>query len=119
MRMKFLGLALLGLALSGSPVDAQQAHDLSPELAKIRAVQAKGDGHRDAVDAMKKVSQADAAALPIVIAAMDDSSPLVENWIRAAAEAIAQKQLDKKQPLPVAQLELFLKDTRHSPAERP
>lgn len=97
---------------------AQQAHDLSPELAKIRAVQAKGDGHRDAVAAMKKVSQADAAALPIVIAAMDDSSPLVENWIRAAAEAIAQKQLDKNLPLPVAQLELFLKDTRHSPRGR-
>src|SRR5689334_6507398 len=97
---------------------AQESHDLSPELAKIRAVQAKGDGHRDAIAAMKIVSQADAATLPIVIAAMDDSSPLVENWIRAAAEAIAQKQLDKNQPLPVAQLELFLKDTRHSPRGR-
>jgi len=97
---------------------AADAHDLSPELAKIRAVQPKGDGHKDAVAAMKKVSAADAAALPIVIAAMDDSSPLVENWIRAAAEAIAQKQLDKGQPLPIVPLELFLKDTRHSPRGR-
>lgn len=97
---------------------AADEHDLSPELAKIRAVQPKGDGHRDAVAAMKKVSQADAAALPIVIAAMDEASPLVENWIRGAAEAIAQRQLDKKGELPVAQLELFLKDTRHSPRGR-
>jgi hypothetical protein len=119
--MRCLSWSAVSIALAlvvASHTVAQQAHDLSPELAKIRAVQAKGDGHRDAVDAMKKVSQADAAALPIVIAAMDDSSPLVENWIRAAAEAIAQKQLDKKQPLPVAQLELFLKDTRHSPRGR-
>jgi hypothetical protein len=97
---------------------AADAHDLSPELAKIRAVQPKGDGHKDAVAAMKKISAADAAALPVVIAAMDDASPLVENWIRAAAEAIAQKQLDKGQPLPIVPLEMFLKDTRHSPRGR-
>jgi hypothetical protein len=119
--MRLLSCSALIVALgmfidSGAAQDA--AHDLSPELAKIRAVQPKGDGHRDAVAAMKIVSQADAAALPIVIAAMDDSSPLVENWIRAAAEAIAQKQVDKNQPLPIAQLELFLKDTRHSPRGR-
>lgn len=119
--MRCLSWSAISFALAlvvASHTVAQQAHDLSPELAKIRAVQAKGDGHRDAVAAMKIVSQADAAALPIVIAAMDDSSPLVENWIRAAAEAIAQKQLDKNQPLPAAQLELFLKDTRHSPRGR-
>ena len=117
MNLRFHCLTLLA-ATSVSQVVAQPAHDLSPELAKIRAVQLKGDGHRDAVAAMKKVAEADAAALPVIIAAMDDSSPLVENWIRAAAEAIAQKQLDQKQPLPVAQLELFLKDTRHSPRGR-
>ncbi|WP_254512077.1 hypothetical protein [Anatilimnocola floriformis] len=119
MRLLSCSAAAVALAwLFSSAPAAEPAHDLSPELAKIRAVQPKGDGHRDAVAAMKKVSQADAAALPIVIAAMDDSSPLVENWIRAAAEAIAQKQVDKNQPLPLAQLELFLKDTRHSPRGR-
>lgn len=119
MRLMSFCLPLLALAMFVSDaVAAEPAHDLSPELAKIRAVQPKGDGHRDAVAAMKKVSVADAAALPIVIAAMDDASPLVENWIRAAAEAIAQKQLDKQQSLPIAQLELFLKDTRHSPRGR-
>lgn len=112
------GAVLVPLAGPVPATWAQPAHDLSPELAKIRAVQLKGDGHRDAVVAMKKVAQADAAALPVIIAAMDDASPLVENWVRAAAEAIAQKQLEKKQPLPVAQLELFLKDTRHSPRGR-
>jgi hypothetical protein len=115
---RLFGSALALTILFTTFASAQEPHDLSPELAKIRAVQAKGDGHRDAVAAMKIVSQSDAAALPIVIAAMDDSSPLVENWIRAAAEAIAQKQIDKNQPLPVAQLELFLKDIRHSPRGR-
>jgi hypothetical protein len=119
MRLLFWSQPMLGLALSACVAwAADPAHDLSPELAKVRAVQPKGDGHRDAVAAIKKISAADAAALPIVIAAMDDSSPLVENWIRAAAETIAQKQLDKGEPLPIAQLELFLKDTRHSPRGR-
>lgn len=115
---RLFGSALALIIIFTTFASAQEARDLSPELAKIRAVQAKGDGHRDAVAAMKIVSQADAATLPIVIAAMDDSSPLVENWIRAAAEAIAQKQLAKNQPLPIAPLEMFLKDTRHSPRGR-
>lgn len=97
---------------------ADPAHDLSPELAKIRAVQAKGEGNREATAAMKKVVQADGAALPVILAAMDDTNPLVENWIRAAAEAVAQKQVAAGQTLPLAQLELFLKDTRHSPRGR-
>ena len=118
--MRFYCFALsCAVAAAASLIgNAAESHDLSPELAKIRAVQLKGDGHRDAVAAMKKVAQADAAALPVIIAAMDDSSPLVENWIRAAAEAIAQKQLGKGQSLPLATLELFLKDTRHSPRGR-
>jgi hypothetical protein len=111
-------LVFLAALACASPAIAQPPHDLSAELAKIRAVRLKGDGHRDAVAAMKIVSQADAAALPVVLAAMDDSSPLVENWIRAAAEAIAQKQLDRGQSLPLSSLELFLKDTRHSPRGR-
>ncbi|WP_425615901.1 hypothetical protein NA78x_005836 [Anatilimnocola sp. NA78] len=106
-------LVLTTVALAADP-----AHDLSPELAKIREVKAKGEGNRDAAAAMKKVSQADAAALPVIIAAMDGCDPLVENWIRAAAEAVAQKQIDAGKSLPLAQLELFLKDTRHSPRGR-
>ena len=49
--------ASFALALVVSPfAAAQQAHDLSPELAKIRAVQPKGDGHRDAVSAAQTKS---------------------------------------------------------------
>ncbi|QDU25295.1 hypothetical protein ETAA8_03590 [Anatilimnocola aggregata] len=123
-RLQFFAARIVCFAASGAALlwsvasAADPAHDLSPELAKIRAVQAKGEGNRDASLAMKKVSQADAAALPIIIAAMDGAEPLVENWIRAAAEAVAQKQVDAGKPLPVAQLELFLKDTRHSPRGR-
>jgi hypothetical protein len=118
--MALPGLMLVGLGLlAGLPVAAAEpAHDLSPELAKIRAVQPKGEGNREAAEAMKKVVQADAAALPVILAAMDDSNPLVENWIRAAAEAVAQKQVAAGQQLPVAPLEMFLKDTRHSPRGR-
>ncbi|MGI8979400.1 MAG: hypothetical protein ACR2FY_09255 [Pirellulaceae bacterium] len=90
--------------------------DLAKNLAKVRAVGAKGEGHREAGAAAKALAQASPADLPVILAAMDGTSVLAENWLRGIAEAVAQKQSGGK--LPVAELEKFLGQTKHSPRAR-
>src|SRR5262249_19833038 len=65
--------------------------------------------------AAKALASASAADLPTILAAMDGSNVLAENWLRGIAEGVAQKQGDK---LPVTELEKFLAQTRHSPRGR-
>jgi hypothetical protein len=88
-----------------------------PELAAIKAVGPKGEGHAAAVTAAKKLQEADPKHLLEVLAAIDGASPLAQNWLRGAAEAMAQRQL-KTGKLPIDQLEAFLKDAKHSPRGR-
>ncbi|MFN0018128.1 MAG: hypothetical protein ACKVP0_07715 [Pirellulaceae bacterium] len=90
--------------------------DLAKNLAKVRAVGVKGEGHREAGVAAKALANANAADLPAILAAMDGSNVLAENWLRGIAEAVAQKGASGK--LPVAELEKFLAQTKHSPRAR-
>lgn len=105
-----LGLAALYLATS-SPAPAA---DLAPALAKLRAVAPQGAGHAEAVVAAKSVSQASAADLPQILAAMDGANDIATNWLRIAAESVAQRG----GKLPIADLEKFLADTKRSPRGR-
>ncbi len=89
------------------------AADLSQALKSIRSVESAGRGHADAVAAAKEASQAQASELPQILAAMDGANPIATNWLRVAAEAVAQRAVaDDK--LPKADLERFLADTKHS-----
>jgi hypothetical protein len=105
-----LALAALFLATS-SPA---MAADLGPALAKLRAVAPQGAGHAEAIAAAKSISQASAADLPQILAAMDGANEIATNWLRVAAEAVAQRG----GKLPVADLEKFLADTKRSPRGR-
>ena len=104
-------LALSLLAASTSGQDA----DLAAALAKIRAVQPLGAGHRDAVAAAKIAAAAQPGELPQILAAMDGAGPIAENWLRGAAEAVAQRG---GKELSLAGLESFLADPKHSPRGR-
>jgi len=95
-----------------------EADDLAPHLTTILAVGKEGRGHREAATAWKKLAQADAAALPAVLAALDDANPLAANWLRCAAETIADRHLSRGQKLPADELEKFLLDVRHNPRVR-
>ncbi|MBI3860412.1 MAG: hypothetical protein HY290_00800 [Planctomycetia bacterium] len=79
----------------------------------IRAVGPEGKGHREAGQAWRRLSDADARALPEILAALDDANPLAANWLRSAAETIADRQMGRGQKLPVRELEAFLLDTSH------
>lgn len=102
------------LAISASTA-VLEAAELAPALAKLRAVGPKGEGNQAASEAWPTVAAAPVAELTSVLAAMDGVNPLAENWLRSAAETIAQKH---RAALPVADLEKFLADTKHSPRAR-
>lgn len=88
------------------------------QLEAVRSVGPMGQGHPEAVAAMKQLSRLDAEQLPAVLAAMDGVGELPTNWLRATAEAIAGRQLRSGGKLPQARLEEFLADESHSPRAR-
>jgi hypothetical protein len=109
---------LLGLSLLAIPaVSAEPSADLARALETVRAVAPQGQGHSRAALAMKMVSQAAADDLPHILAAMDGANPIATNWLRGAAEAVAQRAAAKGQ-LPARKLEAFLADQRHAPRGR-
>src|SRR5436190_11641073 len=89
------------------------ADELAPLLKTILAVDREGQGHREAATAWKKLVQLDAAALPAILVALDDANPLAANWLRSAAEAIADRHASRGQELPAGALEKFVLDVRH------
>jgi hypothetical protein len=114
---RFCGLTLLAFLVGGG-AGRLAAGELDQPLQTIRAVAPGGRGHREAAQAWKQVAQADAAALPAVLAALDNANPLAANWLRGAVEAIAERELHRSGKLPAAELEAFLLDTRHDPRGR-
>lgn len=98
---------------------AIQAHgaDLQTALTQIRSVDREGLGNEAATAAWQTIAQAEAAALPQVLAGMNGANPLAENWLRAAVSAIADRALAAK-TTPVAAIRDFLQDTKNSPNAR-
>lgn len=92
--------------------------DVDVLAAKLRSVGPKGEGHAEAAQAWQAIAKADADQLPEILAGMQGAGKLSENWFRAAAEAVAQRQLKQGGELPVRALEGFLADTRQAPRAR-
>src|SRR5579872_5289348 len=83
------------------------AAGIGEQLAKLKAVGPEGAGNTTARDAWRQLSAADAAALPSILAALDDANPLAANWLRASIDAIAERKLRQGGNLPAAELEKF------------
>jgi len=92
--------------------------DLSGSLETLRAVGPEGRGNQEAAPAWREVTRADASALPRILSAMDGVHPLAANWLRAAFETIAERELERGAKLPVAELEAFILETHHAPRAR-
>jgi hypothetical protein len=102
--------AVLGMALAAPAADAL--------LERLRSVGREGAGNAEAARAWKEVSARGPEALPEVLAGMDGAGPIASNWLRTAADAIAERSVAAGKPLPAARLEKFLEDTDHAPAAR-
>lgn len=107
----------VSLLLAGVLACTAQASVLQTPLNDIRSVSREGEGNEKAAAAWKAVTEADAAALPEVLAAMNGANPLAENWLRTAVGVIADRALEQK-TLPVKAVQAFLHDTKNSPTAR-
>lgn len=103
------GLLSLFLAWPG----ASGAAEPGPLLAKLQAVGTEGKGNAEAAKAWQELVKLGPGVLPDVLAALDRADPTAANWLRAAVDAIAERELAAKRPLPTDKLEAFIKDTKH------
>jgi len=101
------------------PLAPARGDDFGPLLEKLRAVGPEGRGHREAARAWAElVERADAGQLPAILAGLDGANPLAANWVRAAADAVAERALKRDGKLPGETLAAFVQDTDRSPRGR-
>lgn len=113
---------------SSAELDRQNL--LKAELHNL-VVFAEENKQEGAQDAWKKVVEAaQAEDLPIILGAMKDPNvlkvaegpihvgPLTKNWLRSAADAVAERDLAENGTLPADKLEKFVKDADQSPRAR-
>jgi hypothetical protein len=110
--------AILFTAILVAGTTAAAAVDVPPLVQAINAVGPRGAGHVAAIAALKQLGQASAAQIPEILAGMDGANRLSANWLRAAVEAIAQRELERGGRLPQTELEAFLADANHLPQAR-
>jgi hypothetical protein len=58
------------------------------------------------------------SALPHLLSQLNDADTVAANWLRAAFETIAEKELKAKRPLPQEVLTAFLTETKNEPRAR-
>src|SRR5262245_40742216 len=107
--------ALIALLL-GLGASSAAGAETGPLLAKIKAVSAEGAGNVEAARAWRELVKLGPNALIDTLTAFDEKEPISANWLRAAVDAIAERELAAKRPLPVAKLEAFVLETKHSGA---
>ena len=84
----------------------------------ITAVQREGLGNEAASTAWKDLVKAGPSALTTLLAAAGKGSEVADNWLRLAGNVIVDSALRANQPLPIGELEAFIKNTSHSDAGR-
>jgi hypothetical protein len=113
--MRWWRPALLVVVLA-SPT--ARAADTAALVKQVRAVGGEGKGNEEAAKAWKELAASGPEALPVILAGMDGASVIASNWLRGTADAVAEKAAADGKPLPAAELEAFVKDTKHSPGPR-
>ena len=113
-----LSLGIFSVVLCVASANANSPPEIAGPLKMIRAVGPEGRGNREASAAWKKLSESKAAMLLPILEAMDGANDYALNWLRAAFDAIASRELNSGATLPLPELGKFLLDTRHNPRAR-
>jgi len=112
-------LAVMLIVLGwGDAASASQPPEFADAVRAIRAVGPEGRGNADATEAWRVLAAGDATNLTAVLEAMDGANDFAVNWLRAAFDSIVGRTLDAGRSAPVADLGLFVLDTRHNPRAR-
>src|SRR5262245_60363434 len=107
---KLLILAVVMLALA-TPAIAGEA---DAQLAKLKAVGREGAGKVEASKAWRDLVRRGPDVLIDVLTALDDADATAANWICAAVDAIAEREVQAGRRLPAAKLEAFVLDTKRN-----
>lgn len=110
-------LALSAMALA-CLMHTAAAADLSAPLKTLLSVTPEGQRNAQAGKAWQQIASADAADLPQMLAALDQADPLPANWIRAAVDTVAERNVQAGKALPKAELEKFVLDRKHDSRAR-
>lgn len=113
--MRLAEFALFALAV---PASAANLADAPKLLSQIKAVAKEGAGNQEAGAAWKELVSLGGEAIVPTLTAMDDASPPAANWLRAAVNALAEKEKAAGKKLPAHDLEAFVNDQKHNPAAR-
>jgi hypothetical protein len=116
--MKRIILWSFAILSCGELGQAASLSQLAPSLETIRAVGPEGRGNAEAAQAWKQLGSADAGALVAILTAMDGANDLAVNWLRAAVDTIAGRETSAGRNLPLADLEKFIRETKHHPRAR-
>ena len=116
--MKPASIPLVVLAVLGIPAISAFGNDTDTSIAAILKVGPEGEGNLNAGKAWRALQKADADALPKLLAAMDNASPLATNWLKGAIDVIVGRELAAGNELPLGSIGEFLLDTRHHPRAR-
>ncbi|MCI0534932.1 MAG: DUF3387 domain-containing protein [Verrucomicrobiales bacterium] len=111
-------VSLFLLTLLAGNVNAASAREVAHWIGTVRSVESEGRGNAEASRAWQRLAALNARHLPAVLAGMDGANNYALNWLRAAADAIVDRNQRTHKRLPVAALKRFLADTRHHPRAR-
>ena len=110
-RLFCLWLLVVGTSIS-------DAAEVSEAIATIRGASPTSASSDQLRTAWKTLAAADASDIPAILRGMGDSNPAVENWLRTAADAVADRTLEQSGTLPSAELVELLNDTSAAPRGR-
>ena len=94
------------------------AADTDELISVIRSVKSEGQGNEAAGRAVAALSSGSVDVLPEILAGFDGASSLAANYLRAAAETIADRQSEDGKRLPARRLEQLVKDGTQDPRAR-
>ena len=92
--------------------------NLTPELDAIRTVGKEGTGNEAAAKAWATLVAAGEPALIPTLRAFEGASPAAQNWLRTAANAIAEAEKTAGRKFDATALTMFLTDTQRHPSAR-
>src|SRR5262249_31457254 len=114
---RLAGLLALGMALT--PLGPAAEPVIGPLISRIQGVGGEGSGNREAAGAWRELMRFGPEVLPDLLIALNDADPVAANWLRSAVDAIAEKAVAGRRPLPADRLEAFVKQTQNAgPARR-
>lgn len=110
--------ATILLGLTAPPSLAADRVELAASLEVLRAAPSDASSQAAQRDAWRQVAAADVQQLPTILDAMEEAEPIAVNWIRSAADAVAERALATAGELPVDLLEQYVLDAAHPPLGR-